>query len=323
MKQPTVSITVPIYNMEQYMRQCLDSIVAQTFTDWECWLIDDGSTDGSPAICDEYVARDHRFHVIHQPNAGVSAARQCGLDHSTGKYITQIDPDDWVDAQHIENMVVAVNQSGGVNLVNTAYLREVLGKKSMHVDNCPTGDTPLSMQRDLLTHKVHAGLWCKLIPRSVFTECGVTLPWYGFYEDMFVSVSALQFVERVIHVPQATYHYRFNPSSLSNGTDIRKRCRMDMEMVLNMLQLDTRYHFSEKPELKVAFDYTINFTKINALRAYYNHYAELKPMLSVFPHSQKLRYCHGLKDVLYLLAGRYGIIFPFRIYNLFKKNKSS
>lgn len=113
MKQPTVSITVPIYNMEQYMRQCLDSIVAQTFTDWECWLIDDGSTDGSPAICDEYAARDHRFHVIHQPNAGVSAARQCGLDHSTGKYITQIDPDDWVDAQHIENMVVAANSGGG------------------------------------------------------------------------------------------------------------------------------------------------------------------------------------------------------------------
>ncbi len=77
---PTVSVIVPVYNTEKYLRRCLDSILAQTFTDWECLIIDDGSTDASPAICDEYAARDSRFRVFHKANGGVSSARNVGLD---------------------------------------------------------------------------------------------------------------------------------------------------------------------------------------------------------------------------------------------------
>ena len=94
MNTPTISVIVPVYKVEKYIRCCLDSIVTQTFADWECILIDDGSPDNSGKICDEYAEKDGRFRVIHQKNAGVSAARNAGLNVAKGAWITFVDSDD-------------------------------------------------------------------------------------------------------------------------------------------------------------------------------------------------------------------------------------
>ena len=99
---PKISIIVPVYKVEKYLCRCLDSIVAQTFTDWECILIDDGSPDNSGKICDEYAEKDGRFRVIHQENAGVSAARNAGLDAARGEWIGFVDSDDWVESNMYE-----------------------------------------------------------------------------------------------------------------------------------------------------------------------------------------------------------------------------
>ena len=92
-QNPEISIIVPVYKVERYLRQCLDSIEAQTFCNWECILVDDGSPDGSGAICDEYAARDSRFRVIHRPNGGLSAARNTGIRASVAPYIGFVDSD--------------------------------------------------------------------------------------------------------------------------------------------------------------------------------------------------------------------------------------
>lgn len=94
---PKVSIIVPVYKVEKYLNRCVDSILAQTFTDFECILIDDGSPDNCPAICDEYAEKDPRVKVIHQKNAGVSAARNAGLDAAEGDWIGFVDSDDWIE----------------------------------------------------------------------------------------------------------------------------------------------------------------------------------------------------------------------------------
>ncbi|MCI7728300.1 MAG: glycosyltransferase, partial [Bacteroidales bacterium] len=94
---PSVSIIVPVYNVELYLSKCIDSILAQSFTDWECILVDDGSKDSSGKICDEYALKDTRIKVIHQTNKGVSVARQVGIDNASGEYSIHIDPDDWVE----------------------------------------------------------------------------------------------------------------------------------------------------------------------------------------------------------------------------------
>lgn len=94
--ETTISIIVPVYNGEKFLRKCIDSIQNQTLTNWQLLLIDDGSTDGSPQICDEYAARDDRIQVIHKRNGGVSAARNDGLELAQGKYIGFVDADDWI-----------------------------------------------------------------------------------------------------------------------------------------------------------------------------------------------------------------------------------
>lgn len=97
MHTPVLSIIVPVYKVEQYLPACIDSIRAQTFTDWELILVDDGSPDGSGAICDRYATQDSRIKVIHKPNGGVSAARNDALDIARGRYITFVDSDDCID----------------------------------------------------------------------------------------------------------------------------------------------------------------------------------------------------------------------------------
>lgn len=97
MNQPLVSIIIPVYNSEKYLRQCLDSVIAQTYTNWECILVDDGSKDESGQICDEYAALDKRFRVIHKENGGVSSARNIGIDEAKGKWIYFSDSDDTLE----------------------------------------------------------------------------------------------------------------------------------------------------------------------------------------------------------------------------------
>ena len=99
-----ISIIVPVYKVEKYLRRCIDSIAAQTFTDWECILVDDGSPDDSGTICDEYAENDKRFRVFHQENAGVSAARNKGLDEAKGEWICFVDSDDWIEKEMLEKM---------------------------------------------------------------------------------------------------------------------------------------------------------------------------------------------------------------------------
>lgn len=118
---PTISIIVPVYNTEQYLPKCLDSIAAQTFTDFEVLMIDDGSTDGSGEICDRYSQSDSRFIIIHQSNQGVSASRNNGLKQARGNYIAFVDSDDYVHPQMLELLYMAIRQ-GDYDFSTARYL---------------------------------------------------------------------------------------------------------------------------------------------------------------------------------------------------------
>lgn len=102
---PMVSIVVPVYNCEKFVGICLDSIVRQTYPDWECIVIDDGAKDKSGEVCDGFARQDKRFRVVHKPNGGVSAARNDGINMASGKYITFVDADDFIAPEYIEDLV--------------------------------------------------------------------------------------------------------------------------------------------------------------------------------------------------------------------------
>jgi len=120
---PSISVIVPVYNAAQYLNQCIDSVLAQTLEDFELLLIDDGSTDASPAICDGYAVLDNRVRVLHQPNRGASAARNAGLDRARGAFITFLDSDDWLDPETLD-VTHSAATSYGVDVVLWPYVRE-------------------------------------------------------------------------------------------------------------------------------------------------------------------------------------------------------
>ena len=105
-----ISVIIPVYKVEKYLTKCLDSILAQTYTNFEAFLVDDGSTDNCPNICDEYAQKDKRFKVIHKKNGGLSSARNAALDIMTGKYVTFVDSDDWVEPTYLECLYKAIKE---------------------------------------------------------------------------------------------------------------------------------------------------------------------------------------------------------------------
>ena len=133
---PKLSVIVPVYNTEKYLRVCIDSILAQTFTDFELILVDDGSEDSSGSICDEYAAKDTRVQVIHQTNGGVTNARKNGVRRACGKYFSFIDSDDWIHPEMFERMVEKCVEANADVVVCDVRLNGC-GKVSIKLCICP------------------------------------------------------------------------------------------------------------------------------------------------------------------------------------------
>ena len=115
-----ISIIVPVYNAEEYLSKCLESLVNQTYRNIEIILVDDGSTDASPQMCDEYAQKDDRIIVIHKENEGLSLTRNVGMAAITGDFFTFVDSDDWLSYNYVENLVVAL-EANDIDIVFTSY----------------------------------------------------------------------------------------------------------------------------------------------------------------------------------------------------------
>lgn len=315
---PIISIVIPVYNVETYLRLCLDSVLAQTFTDWECILVDDGSQDNSGKICDEYAAKDARIKVVHKENEGSSAARTAGLDAAKGQYCVFVDADDWVDADYLEKMEKAAKDGADVVLCDYYMNNDTT---EQYIKNGPTSCDPKTVINEILSRKLHAGLWNKMFTRELCTGSDVCFPKYNYYEDMYFLISVLQHAKKITYLPppSATYHYRYNPSSYTHDSNRARRFRLYEESVLNLNELNKKYHLDKDADTAKALDDCINFSKRHLVLVYYNYYSDIKPLLAHFPRSMKWRYCKTLGDFLYLLASRYGFMLPYKVRGLIQK----
>ena len=206
MKQPSISIIVPIYNMEWCMRKCIDSILAQTFTDFECLLIDDGSTDDSPAICDEYAQKDARVKVYHKPNGGLSDARNYGLERALGEYTIFADPDDWVDAEGLDQLYEKAKETNADRVMCDIYYNDPHSQRYRKQE--PTNLSHFDVLKDLITGKVYGFTVTKLIKSELYHKFGLKYP-TGMYgcEDQFTICKLLKNNIRIEYFPIAYYHY--------------------------------------------------------------------------------------------------------------------
>lgn len=214
-----ISVIVPIYNMEKLMRKCLDSILAQTFDNYECLLIDDGSTDGSPAICDEYAAKDARFKAYHKPNGGLSDARNFGLAHAQGEYTIFFDPDDWVDKDCLKEMYAKAAETGA-DMVFCDYFNEDIYRRQ-YSKQIPTSLNHEDLLKDVLIGKIFGYTWNKLLKRGLYSQYQLEYPKdiYGC-EDQYTMCSLLKHDIKIAYLPKAYYHYmHYDNSSQSRKYD--------------------------------------------------------------------------------------------------------
>ena len=215
-KEAVVSIIVPVYKVEKYIRQCVDSLLAQTYRNIEVILVDDGSPDNCGAICDEYAAKDSRVKVIHQQNGGVSVARQTGIDHATGEYSIHADPDDWVELNMIEELV-AKAVADNADMVICDFYRESKSDR-IHVCQNPGDDLSASaVLRKILSQQLHGSCCNKLVNRSRIEGIGFTPEDLCILEDELYNIRILARKIKVSYLPKALYHYRIdNEDSLCN-----------------------------------------------------------------------------------------------------------
>lgn len=224
-----ISIIVPVYNMEKLMRKCLDSILAQTFQDYECLLIDDGSKDGSPAICDEYAQKDERVKVFHKPNGGLSDARNYGLEQAQGKYTIFADPDDWVDAEGLNKLFETAEQENADMTICDFYRED---EHARHYEKQePSSLDHVTILKELFS-KIHGSTCNKLIKRELYEKYNIQNP-VGIYgcEDQYVMASFLKHDIKIAYCPVAFYHYMYNPNSLIRHYD-EKTYQMDKNIIL-------------------------------------------------------------------------------------------
>lgn len=210
-----ISVIVPVYNVEPYLRRCVDSILAQTFTDFDLILVEDGSPDQCGSICDEYAARDSRVHVIHQKNQGVSAARNTGLDYVfrylESQWIAFIDSDDWVHRSYFAKLLAAA-------LENNCEISMCKFTKTKATDINPQilGPDYIASPDEVYIAEdkngVNAYPWGRLYQKKLLENLG--FPVGKIYEDMIVTPQILFRTRKIAVVNEVLYFYFMNPTSL-------------------------------------------------------------------------------------------------------------
>lgn len=188
------------------MRKCLDSILAQTFQDYECLLIDDGSKDGSPAICDEYAAKDPRFKAFHKHNGGLSDARNYGIERAQGVYTIFFDPDDWVDADCLEDMYMKAVETDADMVMCDLYYNDPY--RQSYSKQEPTSLNHNDVLKDLIIGKVYGFTVTKLLRRTLYQQYDLQYP-VGMYgcEDQYTMCKLLKNDIKIAYLPKAYYHY--------------------------------------------------------------------------------------------------------------------
>ena len=225
-----ISVIVPVYNVEPYLRRCVDSILNQTFSDFECILVDDGSPDGCGAICDEYAAKDSRCRVFHTENRGLSCARNYGISVSRGAWLMFIDSDDWVEPDFCSIPYEAAKRYGA-DLVMFRFNRLRNGDTAQRAFTVlPEGIVSKSAAVDMMLYKgICSYAWNKLYKRGLFE--GIEYPAGKNFEDEATTHKLILASDVIVFVDKPLYnYYSERPGSItSSGT---KKDRADlMEMM--------------------------------------------------------------------------------------------
>lgn len=219
METELISIIIPVYNVENYLRRCLDSVRAQEYKNIEVILVDDGSKDASGIICDEYAIKDNRFTVIHKTNGGLSEARNFGLEKSNGQYLYFLDSDDWISKDCIRKLyhyLINNNLDIAVGSIGATYEN---GYSEPYTER---GDAIYSAREalfDMSTRKKICVMSCnKLYRKCIWSE--IVFPVGRLNEDEFTTYKVILNAKKIGYLDNVTYYYFQRDGSISHSTNI-------------------------------------------------------------------------------------------------------
>jgi len=216
-----ISIIIPVYNVESFLRKCIDSILKQTYVNFECILIDDGSTDNCPVICDEYATKDPRVIVIHQKNSGVSSARNAGLSIARGEWIGFVDSDDWCDSDMFDFLLEnGKKHEADISMCGYRMVSEAGDKIVSTSEKHPflIMNSRKSTKQLLLNRFIKGYSWNKLFRRRLFF-CENEMLHYDetikYSEDDLMCFYLFKRADKIVYFPQPYYNYRKRNDSAS------------------------------------------------------------------------------------------------------------
>ena len=216
MNSPLVSIIIPVYMVESYLRRCLDSVANQTYTNLEIILVDDGSPDNCPQICDEFAVKDKRILVIHKENGGLSDARNAGLDVCKGEYISFVDSDDWVEENYIECLLaLSVKENADIAIGENIQTNGIC-KSPNNISKIQAYSSKEAL-RHLFTqdHIAFIVSWGKLYRRELFSN--LRFPIGKCHEDEFTTYILYYRSKKIIHTNNILYYYFRHSNSITGN----------------------------------------------------------------------------------------------------------
>lgn len=211
-----ISVIVPVYNVEPYVRKCLDSIINQTYRDLEILVVDDGSTDRSGEICDEYVKQDERVQVFHTENKGLSAARNLGLDKATGEWIGFVDSDDWIEPDMYEKLLRRAEETG-TDIVECGGCTDYMTKSIRRPAFQGTANGAEALEA-LIRNEIWTQVWNKIWSHHLFA--GIRFPEGRSFEDVATTYKLIQDAT-ITGISGNYYHWRQRKSGISQNHDQR------------------------------------------------------------------------------------------------------
>ena len=230
-----ISVIIPVYNVESYLRFCLNSVIEQTYRNLEIILVDDGSPDNSGQICDEYEKKDNRVKVIHKENGGLSSARNAGLEIAKGEYISFVDSDDWIKPEFIE---VLYN-----NLIK-AEADISICKFQRKVHHCVENDYKINQQKEVLVfnrnqavesmfvfNRFQSQVCTMLFKRHLFAD--IRFPFGRKYEDQFITYKLIWSSSRIVFTNEENYFYFTNLAGISHSYSGREDLLLAYDEALN------------------------------------------------------------------------------------------
>lgn len=270
-----ISIIVPIYNTEKYLSKCLDSILAQTYTNWEAILVDDGSPDNCGMICDEYAAKDTRFKVIHQLNQGVVAARNKAILHSKGDYLSFVDSDDTISETMIEEMIELAHKKS-LDIV-WCDMKWIYGNQSKIETVLISKDNHINIKK-ILTTELPGYLCNKIIKKSFWESCCIhTDNNATMWEDTYISLQLLANNPQNGYINKGLYNYnKTNEDAATSNTNIIVKAYENINHIYEYLN---KYNIFE--------NYKTEFSKMAMMLKFSLLKTDINKAFAIFPFAHK------------------------------------